>query len=119
LIAFGFDVLHLARMVATADTSNAASAAVMVHLGMCVEPDRGVHAQPCQGRASRSIQTEPAWPRTDWQRLCRPSRSRHRFRSEISAHKLSGRRHDMCRIITTRGYDKLRPAAGGAAAGLR
>jgi RimJ/RimL family protein N-acetyltransferase len=37
LIAFGFDVLQLARMVATTETSNAASAAVMRHLGMRVE----------------------------------------------------------------------------------
>src|SRR3954451_15337950 len=37
LITFGFEVLHLARMVATTETSNAASAAVMRHLGMRVE----------------------------------------------------------------------------------
>src|SRR4051794_28064949 len=43
LITFGFDVLQLARMVATTETANAASAAVMRHLGMRVahnpEPD--------------------------------------------------------------------------------
>jgi hypothetical protein len=56
LIAFGFDVLHLARKVATADTSNAASAAVMVHLGMCVEPDRG---RACTALSGARVTIDP------------------------------------------------------------
>lgn len=63
LIRFGFDVLQLARMVATTETSNAASAAVMRHLGMRVE--RNPKPQPFYMEVVGVIDNphpRPSWP---------------------------------------------------------
>ena len=63
LIRFGFDVLQLARMVATTETSNAASAAVMRHIGMRVE--RNPEPAPFYMQVVGVIENphpRPSWP---------------------------------------------------------
>jgi RimJ/RimL family protein N-acetyltransferase len=63
LITFGFDVLQLARMVATTETTNAASAAVMRHLGMRVE--RNPEPEPFYMQVVGVIEnphSRPNWP---------------------------------------------------------